>query len=200
MDSFSLYKPVGWTNNATARASQLSSFEPNATLGDNWIDTFGIDGGITSSVCLCFATPYVSSFSLAAALFCSWLGHSCNLDSLNSMPNQHMVTCFCTKTSSLHSIAHQAHKLSPRQLKQLQRKLTQKALCVCVVVVQISTYLLNVLQANPSMYEGLQNATLVQNINAVDTLENTLQVLNPAMELLYLPEVKTLYSLIVCHC
>lgn len=53
----------------------------------------------------------------------------------------------------------------------------------------MSTYLLNILQANPSMYEGLQNATLVQNINAVDTLENTLQVLNPAMELLYLPEV-----------
>ena len=55
--------------------------------------------------------------------------------------------------------------------------------------VQISTLLLDVLAANPSMYEGLQNATLVQNINAVDTLANTLQILNPALELLYIPEV-----------
>lgn len=57
MDSFAMYKPVGWTNNATARASQLSSFEPNVTLGENWIDTFGIDNAIVQSVSHCFATP-----------------------------------------------------------------------------------------------------------------------------------------------
>ena len=43
--------------------------------------------------------------------------------------------------------------------------------------------------ANPSLYAGLQNATLVQNVNAVDTLENTLQVLQPALQLLLEPQV-----------
>lgn len=38
----------------------------------------------------------------------------------------------------------------------------------------VSTLLLNILQANPSLYEHLANATLVQDVNAVDTLENTM--------------------------
>ena len=71
-------------------------------------------------------------------------------------------------------------------------------------MLQISTLLLDILEANPDMYMGLANATLVQNVNAVDTLENTLQVLNPALELLYLPEVHAcpihplLYTLRCC--
>ena len=55
--------------------------------------------------------------------------------------------------------------------------------------VQITAYLLAALQQDPSLYLGLQDATLVQNVNAVDTLENTLQVLNPALQLLLQPEV-----------
>ena len=54
---------------------------------------------------------------------------------------------------------------------------------------QITTYLLAILQQNPSLYLGLQDATLVQNVNGVDTLENTLQVLNPALQLLLQPQV-----------
>ena len=54
---------------------------------------------------------------------------------------------------------------------------------------QITSYLLAVLQQNPSLYLGLQDATLVQNVNGVDTLENTLQVLNPALQLLLQPQV-----------
>ena len=55
---------------------------------------------------------------------------------------------------------------------------------------QITAYLLAALQQDPSLYLGLQDATLVQNVNAVDTLENTLQVLNPALQLLLQPEVR----------
>ena len=41
MDEVILTKPQGFTLNATVRASQLSSFEPDPSLGDNWIDNFG---------------------------------------------------------------------------------------------------------------------------------------------------------------
>ena len=46
------------------------------------------------------------------------------------------------------------------------------------------------LAANPSLYAGLQNATLVQDINAVDTLENTMEMLKPAFDLLLDPAVR----------
>ena len=59
---------------------------------------------------------------------------------------------------------------------------------------QITTYLLAILQQNPSLYLGLQDATLVQNVNGVDTLENTLQVLNPALQLLLQPQVNLALS------
>ena len=41
MDTVLLTKPPGFQLNATVRASQLSSFEPDVSLGNNWIDTYG---------------------------------------------------------------------------------------------------------------------------------------------------------------
>ena len=49
--------------------------------------------------------------------------------------------------------------------------------------------MLDLLAANPSSYEYIQNATLVQNLNALDTLANSLEVLNPVIKLIYDPTV-----------
>ena len=66
MDSFTLTKPVGWINNATAKAAALGIFEPNITLAENWVDTYGIDGGITTA-----ASPkrYINSQLVLKHLF-----------------------------------------------------------------------------------------------------------------------------------
>ena len=53
MDQFTLTKPVGFKLNATARAAALSNFEPDTSLGSNWLDTYGIDGGVFSNVRAC---------------------------------------------------------------------------------------------------------------------------------------------------
>ena len=50
IDAFELHKPVGWQNNATAQAAILSTFEPNVTLLENWVDEYGVDGGLTTAV------------------------------------------------------------------------------------------------------------------------------------------------------
>ena len=36
-----LTKPPGFQLNSTVRAAQLANFEPDPSLGDNWIDNFG---------------------------------------------------------------------------------------------------------------------------------------------------------------
>ena len=52
MDQWVLTKPANFKLNATARSAALSSFEPNTSLGSNWLDTYGIDGGVFSNVSL----------------------------------------------------------------------------------------------------------------------------------------------------
>ena len=50
MDQFVLTKPAGFKLNATARSAALANFEPDTTLGSNWLDMVGIDGGVFSNV------------------------------------------------------------------------------------------------------------------------------------------------------
>ena len=89
----------------------------------------------------------------------------------------------CTSWSALGLALHLA-------AWQLQHEQMLKAPVLKAAGVQITAYLLAALQQDPSLYLGLQDATLVQNVNAVDTLENTLQVLNPVLQLLLQPEVR----------
>ncbi|KAL0055672.1 hypothetical protein WJX82_003065 [Trebouxia sp. C0006] len=53
-----------------------------------------------------------------------------------------------------------------------------------------ATAILTVVYNNPQLFTGLANATLVQDINVLDTLANTLQILEPTFPLYLSPELQ----------
>ena len=87
MDQWVLTKPANFKLNATARSAALSSFEPNVSVGSNWLDSYGIDGGVFSNVSLLSwfhdLAAQVAQTTKGAA-FCS-LGHAGSSQCLRCM-------------------------------------------------------------------------------------------------------------------